>query len=93
MSEKPEKVDSINRWWRPSGAWGVVFNVTVLPFLFVAMAWFGKGVEHLPTLVGLYVIIAGLFAGLFKIRQDGKDARITANKEIVIERIRDDDTP
>lgn len=87
------RIDTFNRLWRPTGSWGVVLNIVLLPAVFVIMAWLGKGVEHLPTLIGLYTILAGLFGALFGIRQMGKNAKVEANKEIIVARINDDDEP
>ena len=87
-----DKIDTLNRLWRPTGSWGLVLNVVILPSVFVAMAIFERGVTHLPTLIGLYTIIAGLFGALFGFRQWGKNKALDVQENIAIAEIEDDET-
>jgi len=82
--------DKLNTLWRPIGSFAVVINVFLMPWAMVSMACLNRGVQHLPSLVAVYMAIVGLFGALFGIRQFGKNAKLEANKDLHIAKMMDD---
>ena len=84
------KIDTLNRLWRPLGAWGIVINLTALPPGIYFMALFGRGDQHIPALIGLVATLGGWFVAMAAVRQVGKNKALDVEENITIAGIEDE---
>jgi len=85
-----DKIDTMNRLWRPFGAWGIVINLTFLPPAIYFMALLEKGDQHIPALIGLVATLGGWFVAMAAVRQVGKNKALDVEENITIAEIKDD---
>lgn len=81
------RIDLMNKLWRPFGAWGLAINLFFLPWAIASMAWFAKGAQHIPAMIGLVATLGGWYVALFAARQMGKNKAMETEMAIEIERI------
>ena len=68
---KIDKIETMNRTWRPVGAWLITILFPIMGVFSLFAIWFSKDVSHMAAIM---MVFGGAFAGTFGIRQWGKNA-------------------
>jgi len=91
MSRKSDKIDMLNRLWRPLGSYGFVWNIFFIPLFMAAMIWFDRGTAHLNVMAALFTSNGLWFLAKAGVREFGKTKTKDVQENVAIERIKADD--